>query len=161
MVALCCHGLTCPSNTARRQDVKTSKKPAAPVARKQTPAKAPKTAVPAKKAASVKVPVKAKTPVKKAVKPVAKPKAKVVAKPAVKAKAPVKARWNGPSALVHVDMVDLGRCPRLGWRRAVGPLGGAFGARGIDRLPHRAASASRAQLPWPQPATGRQTLLPG
>jgi DnaK suppressor protein len=71
--------------------VKTSKKPAAKVAKTQTPAKAQKTAVPAKKAASAKVPVKAKTPVKKAAQPVAKPKAKVVAKPAVKFKAPVKA----------------------------------------------------------------------
>jgi DnaK suppressor protein len=71
--------------------VKTSKKPAAKVAKTQTPAKAQKTAVPAKKAASAKVPVKAKTPVKKAAQPVAKPKAKVVAKPAVKSKAPVKA----------------------------------------------------------------------
>jgi DnaK suppressor protein len=71
--------------------VKTSKKPAAKVAKTQTPAKAQKTAVPAKKAASAKVPVKAKTPVNKAAQPVAKPKAKVVAKPAVKSKAPVKA----------------------------------------------------------------------
>ncbi|MEY4732492.1 MAG: polymerase-binding transcription factor DksA [Pseudomonadota bacterium] len=71
--------------------MKTSKKPAAKVAKTQTPAKAQKTAVPAKKAASAKVPVKAKTPVKKAAQPVAKPKAKVVAKPAVKSKAPVKA----------------------------------------------------------------------
>ncbi len=78
--------------------MKTSKKPAAPVAKKQTPAKAPKTAVPAKKAASVKVPVKAKTPVKKAVKPVAKPKAKVQAKPVVKAKAPVKAPAKAKAA---------------------------------------------------------------
>ncbi len=71
--------------------MKTSKKPAAKVAKTQTPAKAQKTAVSAKKAASAKVPVKAKTPVKKAAQPVAKPKAKVVAKPAVKFKAPVKA----------------------------------------------------------------------
>jgi DnaK suppressor protein len=81
--------LDLPFNTARRQGVKTSKKPAAKVAQNKTPAKAQKPVAAVKKAAPVKAksaPVKAVAKVKAAVKPKAPAKAPVKAKVAVTAK---------------------------------------------------------------------------
>jgi DnaK suppressor protein len=94
MDAQWCHGLIYPSNTARRQDVKTSKKSASKVAKPQVQAKS--------KTVAAKKPVPAKTKAKAAVPAKAAPKASVKAAPQARAvsakgvsKAPAKAAPKG------------------------------------------------------------------
>jgi len=58
----------------------------------------------------------------------------------------VACRRIGPSALVVFSALDLGRCPSLGWGRAVGagPGGGEFGDEGGEEV--RCGGAATATL---------------